>query len=132
MADKYDKLLKSYFTGELDILYSQRISDLLEPHMEEDVNSDIRSSNSNRKPVEFRMIKLEEDELLNSLDDIREKVKALVNMFDDQHKQIYFARYRNKLSWKSIEWTYFVDKRTGQRWCNELKDLIKEHHIIKD
>lgn len=62
MADKYDKLLRSYFTGELDILYSQRISDLLEPHMEEDVNSDIRSSNSNRKPVEFRMIKLEEDE----------------------------------------------------------------------
>lgn len=131
MADKYDMLLRSYFTGELDILYSQRISDLLEPHMEEDVNSDIRSSNSNRKPVEFRMIKLEEDELLNSLDDTREKVKALVNMFDDLHKKIYFARYRNKLSWKAIEWTYPVDKRTGQRWCNELKDLIKEHHIIQ-
>ena len=130
MADKYDKLLIDYFTGGLVLRFNQRMNDLLAPITREDVNSDIRASNTNNKAVESRMIMIEEDKILKSLNDTWEKVKVLVDMFDDQHKEIYFARYRNKLSWRSIEWTYHIDKRTGQRWCNELKDLIKEHHVI--
>lgn len=131
MADKIDRLLTGYFTGGLDILIKQRERDLRNPEKEADLNSDIRSSNSYSNVVERILMKLEYDEQMNTLKDIRDRIGVLVDMFDDQHKQVYFARYRNKLSWESIQWTYHIDKRTGQRWCNELKDLIKEHNVVE-
>ncbi|EJF33737.1 hypothetical protein JC2156_05510 [Weissella koreensis KCTC 3621] len=129
MADKIDRLLTDYFTGRLDILIKQREQDLRIPEKELDLNSDIRAVNSYSNVVERILMKLEDDDQMNTLKDIRDRIGVLVDMFDDQHKNVYFARYRNKLSWKSIEWTYFVDERTGRRWCNELKDLINEHNI---
>lgn len=132
MADRLDKLLTDYFTGRLDILIKQREQDLRNPKRPEDLNKDIKAANSYSNVVENILMKLEDDDTLQQLENLRGQIKALVDMFDDQHKQVYFARYRNRLSWKSIEWAYHIDKRTGQRWCNELKDLIKEHHVIKD
>ena len=131
MADNIDRLLADYFTGRLDILIKQREQDLRNPEKESDLNSDIRAANSYSNVVERILIRLEDDVQMNTLKDIRDRISVLIDMFDDQHKRVYFARYRNKLSWKVIEWTYFVDERTGRRWCNELKDLILEYHIVE-
>ncbi|KRN75656.1 hypothetical protein IV73_GL000148 [Weissella kandleri] len=130
MADKLDKLLTDYFTGRLDILIKQREQELRNPKRPEDLNKDIKAANSYSNAVENILMKLEDDDTLQQLENLRGQIKALVDMFDDQHKQVYFARYRNKLSWKTIEWTYFVDERTGRRWCNELKILLSEYNII--
>lgn len=129
MADKIDKLLSDYFTGRLDILIKQREQDLRNPVKLDDLNKDIRAANSYSNVVERILMKLEDDELMTSLKDIRDRISVLVDMFDDQHKQVYFARYRNKLSWKVIEWTYFVDERTGRRWCRELKNTFLNYNI---
>lgn len=127
MADKLDEYLREYHTGGLDLLIKQRKEDL-KFHDEPDENiGGGRAQNSKTNRVELEMIVAEEDELICEWETRKQAIKVCLQSFTDIQKQVFNLRYRQRASWATVDVMVEVPKRTGIRWCNELKDELKKY-----
>lgn len=125
MADVIDKILTKTLSGGLDLEIKQRESDLRTVRKNYGVNKIIQSKNSFSNPVENTLSKLDADKYLDMLIKLRDCVYSCMNKYDDEHKSVFYARYRNKLKWTAIEYSFHINERTGGRWKNDLKDNIR-------
>lgn len=130
MADKYDKVLEKYFTGGLDLEIKMREQELRNPQQELDENigggrAQFKQSNS----VENIMMKIESDEYLNELKELRIALKTCVHSFDEEHRKVFYERYRNRMSWELIAQQHHADERTVRRWKDDLKETCRWYGI---
>ncbi|WP_419154106.1 DUF722 domain-containing protein [Weissella viridescens] len=130
MADKYDKILEKYFTGGLDIEIKTREQELRHPSVEVDENvGGGRAQNKRSYSVENTMVKIESDEHLNELRELNKCLKTCVGSFDEEHREVFYQRYRNRMSWEQIAQINFTDERTLRRWRDDLKETCKWYGI---
>ena len=61
---------------------------------------------------ENTLVRIEQDEKLNALQEQRAKIKACVDTFDREHKEVFNQRYRNRMGWEMIAQLHYVDERT--------------------
>lgn len=122
MADRIDKLLERYFTGGLDLEIKMREHELRQNNSKKDENiGGGRAQNKYSNAFENTLVRIEQDEKLNALQEQRAKIKACVDTFDREHKEVFNQRYRNRMGWEVIAQLHYVDERTPRRWRDALK-----------
>lgn len=122
MADRIDKLLERYFTGGLDLEIKMREHELRQNNSKKDENiGGGRAQNKYSNVFENTLVRIEQDEKLNALQEQRAKIKACVDTFDREHKEVFNQRYRNRMGWEMIAQLHYVDERTPRRWRDALK-----------
>ncbi|MHA7612154.1 DUF722 domain-containing protein [Weissella viridescens] len=122
MADRIDKLLERYFTGGLDLEIKMREHELRQNNSKKDENiGGGRAQNKYSNVFENTLVRIEQDEKLNALQEQWAKIKACVDTFDREHKEVFNQRYRNRMGWEMIAQLHYVDERTPRRWRDALK-----------
>lgn len=133
VADKYDKILEKYFTGGLDIEIKMREQELRHPSVEVDENvGGGRAQNKRSYSVENIMVKIESDVRLKELTELRDKLKACVNMFNEEQKEVFYLWYRNRASQILIENTKHITDRTLRRWKQDLKESCRDFNLFEE
>lgn len=130
MADRYDNILEKFFTGGLDLEIKIREQELRHPQQEPDENiGGGRAQYKRSNAVESTMMKIEADIKLNELNRLKSAIKACVDMFDDEHKAVFYQWYRNKMTWQQIADIHHIDVSSGRRWRDELKQICRSYNI---
>ncbi|MHC8464505.1 DUF722 domain-containing protein [Weissella tructae] len=127
MADKYDGYMREYFSGKLDLKIQRRKSELKSGVSKEDRNSSIRAQNVHENNVELSLIREEEDDFLEVLEHRKQTIETCMNDFSHDANEVFIMRYHDKKSWNDVYLQLGVMGRTGRRWCEELRNSLKEH-----
>ncbi|MBS0950563.1 DUF722 domain-containing protein [Weissella minor] len=132
MADRYDKILEKFFTGGLDLEIKMREQELRHPQSEADENiGGGRAQNKRSYSVENTMIKIDSDDKLNELKRQRDVIEACMGLCNDEHKEVFYEHYRNRMSWTNIAQVHHIDESTARRWRDELKDLCDRFSLLE-
>ncbi|KRN77623.1 DUF722 domain-containing protein [Weissella minor] len=131
MADKYDKMLRHFFSGGLDVEIKMREATLRQTGKTHENIGGGRAKNKQFNQVENGLIKIESDEYLNQLKKQKKDIQQCVDMFSDEHKEVFYQYYRNKLTWQYIAQLHFINESTARRWRDELK-RVYARQVISD
>ncbi|MBS0950492.1 DUF722 domain-containing protein [Weissella minor] len=132
MADKYDKMFRQFFSGGLDIEIKMREVTLRQTGKTHENIGGGRAKNKAFNQVENGLIKIESDEYLNQLKKQKKDIQGCVDLFSDEHKEVFYQYYRNKLTWQYIAQLHFINESTARRWRDELKRAYARHDIFDE
>lgn len=127
--DKYDEYLRDYHTGGLDLLIAQRKEDLKFQETPDENVGGGRAQNAKTNRVELEMIAAEEDEMIRVWERRKEVIRVCLQHFNERQKRVFEMRYRSRASWASVDVILKVPKRTGIRWCAELKNAMNKYNF---
>ncbi len=133
MADRYDKVLEKFFTGGLDLEIKMREQELRHPQQDSDENiGGGRAQNKRSYSVENAMMKIESDDTLNKLKQLKSAIQVCVDLTKDEHREVFYQHYRNRLSWDTIAQIHHADRSTVIRWRDDLKAMCDLYNILED
>lgn len=131
MADRYDKMLKQFFSGGLDVQIKTREAMLRGNKATRDENiGGGRAQNKQFNRIENTLIKIEMDDDLSQLKRQKKGIQMCVDMFSDEHKEVFYQYYRNQLTWQNIAQLHFINESTARRWRDELKKTCFRYNVF--
>ena len=150
MADRIDRILRSYFTGRLDLMIIQRNNDLRNPHVddedkylpivqkgmitgwkkvysrsEDDNIGGGRAQNKHMRPLEDMMIRLEGDPVLNRLNKQKEDVERWLATFEPDKQKVVAYYYASKsVTWVKVAQQFHISESTARAYRVEVKHIL--------
>lgn len=125
MADKVDKLLTDYFTGDLQRKISMRV-DMLNTVQEIDENTGGgRAQYKYSNAVENKMITEESDAELVALRHNKKVIDSWTSGMDEVRYQVMKEMYCRHKTWDKIALDNGVSRTTMAEWRKELKFSIE-------
>nr|WP_029508515.1 DUF722 domain-containing protein [Leuconostoc gelidum] len=150
MADRIDRILRSYFTGRLDLMIIQRNNDLRNPHVddedkylpivqkgmitgwkkvysrsEDDNIGGGRAQNKHTRPLEDMMIHIESDPLLSKLNKQKEDIERWVATFEKDKQNVMRCYYSSKsITWAKVSQQCHVGESTARAYRTEVKHIL--------
>ena len=127
--EKYDiQKLESYwiYKNQLKKELKFREQELLEPYLEEDINSTIKGSKTSDL-TQNKALLLASDDKYQNIKRIIKSVEDIYSSLDDETKRIVDMRYNSKYNtWEDIAEELYMSKAKVLRIRNKILDLTAE------
>ncbi|MBF7056562.1 DUF722 domain-containing protein [Weissella confusa] len=127
MADNLDKLLQSYFSGNLDKKIKARTIQL---QFRNDVDENVGGGRAQYKfnnHVESQMIALEQDSELRELTHNKKVIEMWLNGVEEEARDVLTMHYGLRYTWYKIALELNKSVTALQRWKREFKSSISQY-----
>ncbi|MDV2619317.1 DUF722 domain-containing protein [Lactococcus lactis] len=126
MADRLDLLLSDYMTGMLQVKINSRERWITREKHEERIGSG--GSSSNTAPQERNYLIKEADKELGRLNDQKQTLDDLFNVFDGTVVQkIIIYKYKYRLTWKQVGIRMHTDDSALRKQYVKFKDTLRNN-----
>lgn len=122
MADRVDNAIKDFVTGKLDTKIQARRLWLARRVPPENIGgSRVRNTTA---PQEWLIIKYDEDEELNRLENQKEIISLWWGCESSETRKIVLLKYRDNLQWWQIAERLYIGESTARMKYNQFKDMV--------
>jgi DNA-directed RNA polymerase specialized sigma24 family protein len=123
LANNYDSMIKFYYSGRLDVARNIRRAELSARSPQENIGGG--HVRSNQAPQESLLMKFDEDDKLNQLDEIEGKVRGWISTFDNDTEDILILRYKERCPWWQVADILNISEATAKRRYKDYRDTIE-------
>lgn len=124
MADNYDEMIRFYYSGKLEVARKIRRAELSAKAPYENIGGG-KAIGGHSEPQLSQLIKFDEDDKLNYLDQIETKVKEWVSTFDELTESILILRYKENCQWWQVSDILNFSESTVKKRYREYRDSLE-------